>query len=299
VNVVTDRLGSVRANTQGEKFAYYPYGEERTVTVDGREKFGTYFRDGVGQDYAMARYYGSGTGRYWSPDPSGMKAAEIGNPIGWNMYAYVNGDPVNHSDPTGRYECVDDDGEWVDDGEGEACGHVGEVTDYYGNPSLVFSTTVAPSGLIDGTFYLNGVPLGELPLEDADLELIPALAALSAAEGWLVSLPGDAPPTILGSSYALSAEGTLLPGYVQIAGMVGGQALNVPTAVWNSMSLLDQHATMVTWIDGALAADSQIIFTSNPALAAQGSGLLFEYNYITEDLGLEVVQSGTSWVVNP
>jgi hypothetical protein len=60
VYVVTDRLGSVRANGQGEQFAYYPYGEERTSTVDGREKFGTYFRDGIGQDYADQRNYDSG-----------------------------------------------------------------------------------------------------------------------------------------------------------------------------------------------------------------------------------------------
>src|SRR5579872_1003500 len=44
VTVVTDRLGTVRGNTQGERFAYYTYGEERTSTVDGRDKFGTYFR---------------------------------------------------------------------------------------------------------------------------------------------------------------------------------------------------------------------------------------------------------------
>jgi RHS repeat-associated protein len=106
VNVVTDRLGSVRANTQGEKFAYYPYGEERTVTVDSREKFGTYFRDGVGQDYAMARYYGSGTGRFWSPDPGGVRAVRPGNPTSWNRYAYVGGDPANGIDPSGRNEYV-------------------------------------------------------------------------------------------------------------------------------------------------------------------------------------------------
>jgi YD repeat-containing protein len=41
VVVVTDRLGSVRANSNGETMRYYPYGEERTTTADNREKFGT------------------------------------------------------------------------------------------------------------------------------------------------------------------------------------------------------------------------------------------------------------------
>jgi RHS repeat-associated protein len=145
VNVVTDRLGSVRANTQGEWFAYYPYGEERTSTVDGRDKFGTYFRDGVGQDYADQRYYGSGTGRFWSADPGGIKTAKPSRPSSWNRYAYVEGDPVNFADPHGTYlvdaggglildcgygadsiydgTCTGTDGGWGgDDGGGGGCG---------------------------------------------------------------------------------------------------------------------------------------------------------------------------------
>ena len=98
VNVVTDRLGSVRANGQGESFAYYPYGEERTNRPDGREKFGTYFRDAIGQDYADQRYYGSGTGSFFTPDPRG---GNTGNPTSLNKYLYVRGDPTNFNDPRG------------------------------------------------------------------------------------------------------------------------------------------------------------------------------------------------------
>ncbi len=101
VPVVTDRLGSVRANTQGESFAYYPFGEERTSTVDGREKFGTYFRDGLGLDYADQRYYGSGTGRFLTADPAGLAIATPASPASWNRYAYVASDPVNFADPGG------------------------------------------------------------------------------------------------------------------------------------------------------------------------------------------------------
>ena len=36
VTVVTDRLGSVRANSNGERMSYFPYGEERTTTTDVR-----------------------------------------------------------------------------------------------------------------------------------------------------------------------------------------------------------------------------------------------------------------------
>jgi RHS repeat-associated protein len=86
--------------------AYFPWGEERTTTTDGTDKFATYFRDGVtdgvGQDYANARYYNYGFGRFWSPDPGGLKAANPRNPASWNRYAYANSDPVNGNDPTGR-----------------------------------------------------------------------------------------------------------------------------------------------------------------------------------------------------
>jgi RHS repeat-associated protein len=107
VVVATDRLGSVRANSNGEQFRYYPYGEERTSTGDGREKFGTYMRDNPGQDYADQRYYASGSGRFQTPDPS--TGVNLANPSTWNKYAYVSGDPVNRYDPSGLLEADPND----------------------------------------------------------------------------------------------------------------------------------------------------------------------------------------------
>jgi hypothetical protein len=54
--VYSDRVGSIGK--------YFPYGEERpSATAGNAEKFATYFRDdGTGLDYAMNRYYDSGTG---------------------------------------------------------------------------------------------------------------------------------------------------------------------------------------------------------------------------------------------
>ena len=98
--VATDRLGSVRANASGERMSYYPYGEERTSTADGREKFGTYFRDATTQDYADQRYYGVGTGRFFTADPSKASAGPE-DPSSWNRYAYVQGDPINYRDTAG------------------------------------------------------------------------------------------------------------------------------------------------------------------------------------------------------
>ena len=105
--VATDRLGSVRASvtTNGgnlQSMSYWPYGLERTSTADGIEKFGTYFRDMPGQDYADQRYYNGTLGRFWTPDPS--ESVNLASPSTWNQYAYVHGDPVNFNDPGGMLE---------------------------------------------------------------------------------------------------------------------------------------------------------------------------------------------------
>jgi RHS repeat-associated protein len=80
--------------------SYYPYGEEKTNTANDREKFGTYMRDSVTQDYADQRYYGVGMGRFNSSDPYRASAGR-GDPSSWNRYTYVQSDPVNFYDPRG------------------------------------------------------------------------------------------------------------------------------------------------------------------------------------------------------
>ncbi len=90
----TDRLGSVGK--------YFPYGEERPSATGGDvEKFATYFRDGAtGLDYAVNRYYDSGTGRFLTADPYRASAA-VADPQSWNRYSYTGSDPVNYFDPAG------------------------------------------------------------------------------------------------------------------------------------------------------------------------------------------------------
>jgi RHS repeat-associated protein len=106
--VETDRLGTV--HTSGSTPSYYPWGEESgTVTADGKEKWATYTRDNTlsGLDYARQRYYNPKAGRFWSADPAGPAAANSRDPVSWNRYAYVGGDPVNRLDPGGtEYQCT-------------------------------------------------------------------------------------------------------------------------------------------------------------------------------------------------
>ncbi|MBS1856789.1 MAG: hypothetical protein JST11_15580, partial [Acidobacteria bacterium] len=87
------------------RFAYYPYGEERGTSAEGREKFGTYMRDSSGLDYADQRYYGVGTGRFGTPDRAGLTASIAADPGSWNRFVYTRGDPVNRRDPAGLADC--------------------------------------------------------------------------------------------------------------------------------------------------------------------------------------------------
>jgi RHS repeat-associated protein len=66
------------------------------------------------------RYYATGMGRFSTPDPAGIRGADPKDPGSWNRYAYVGGDPVNFSDPSGQqrrgcYEFLSTGGELPDD----------------------------------------------------------------------------------------------------------------------------------------------------------------------------------------
>ena len=135
--MAVDRLGSVRGGGTGGAMAYYPYGEERTSTGNGQEKFGTYFRDPNGDDYAMARYYQSGSGRFATADPGGLRTARTGSPLTWNRLAYALGDPVNRTDPAGResYNDGSGDGCYVDDDGTIVCNVTG-ISDSVGGEDV-------------------------------------------------------------------------------------------------------------------------------------------------------------------
>ncbi|MEZ5403816.1 MAG: RHS repeat-associated core domain-containing protein [Bryobacteraceae bacterium] len=106
--VVVDRLGSVRVRGT-TRYRYYPYGEEMgTQTGNGVVKFGTYERQGFGNnqiDYADQRYYAGTWGRFATVDPvltSNVASSRLGDPGTWNLYGYANNDPVDFLDPDGE-----------------------------------------------------------------------------------------------------------------------------------------------------------------------------------------------------
>jgi RHS repeat-associated protein len=109
----TNHLGSSRAMTDVNgnlvyKGQFDPYGQVLTEwsssgnTNLNAKKFTGYERDAAtGLDYAGARMYNSGRGRFMQPDPNGIGAANLRLPESLNRYSYVRNDPVNHIDPLG------------------------------------------------------------------------------------------------------------------------------------------------------------------------------------------------------
>ena len=100
--LIKDNNGWVYPDRLGSMGKFYPYGAERpSATTNGTEKFTGYFRDSeTGNDYAVNRYESPGTGRFLTPD---TVDGDTSAPGSFNRYAYVQGDPTNQVDPTGRW----------------------------------------------------------------------------------------------------------------------------------------------------------------------------------------------------
>src|SRR6185437_13176389 len=54
-----------------------------------------------GQDDFLYREYNSEQGRWWTPDPVGISAADLTNPQSLNRYGYAGGAPLENVDPEG------------------------------------------------------------------------------------------------------------------------------------------------------------------------------------------------------
>jgi RHS repeat-associated protein len=106
---ITDHLGSVRAilDSQGNiksTHDFEPYGVElqplSAESTNFKYKFTGQERDySTNLDYMHFRFYASTMGRFLKPDSVIPNPA---NPQSWNLYSYVNGNPVIFNDPLGH-----------------------------------------------------------------------------------------------------------------------------------------------------------------------------------------------------
>lgn len=105
--VHTDYLGVPEAMTNENGIylwygVYEPYGKMTPLLewVTNNIRYpGQYYDSETGLHYNYHRYYDPEIGRYITSDPIGLAG-------GLNTYAYVNGNPVNSTDPTGEIGIV-------------------------------------------------------------------------------------------------------------------------------------------------------------------------------------------------
>ena len=94
---ITDVYGTVMSTVELD-----PWGADTNRSSNSAflpQSFATYIRDSNGGQDAMARRYSVG-GTFAQPDPYGG-SYDFSDPQSLNRYAYVGGDPVNRSDPSG------------------------------------------------------------------------------------------------------------------------------------------------------------------------------------------------------
>jgi RHS repeat-associated protein len=111
----TGKLTSSDGRSGMRRHDYFPFGEEIGADVGVRTTAQGYTGDSVRQqftskerdaetelDYFGARYYSSAQGRFNSTDPMFISNSHSINPQRWNLYAYVNNNPLVLIDPDGR-----------------------------------------------------------------------------------------------------------------------------------------------------------------------------------------------------
>jgi RHS repeat-associated protein len=100
----SDWLGSSRLATTPSRTVYYdtayaPFGEAYVETGTNDRSFTDQNQDTIsGLHDFMFREYNPAHGRWMSPDPAGMKAANLENPQTWNRYAYTGNTPLQSID---------------------------------------------------------------------------------------------------------------------------------------------------------------------------------------------------------
>ncbi len=106
---LADVLGSVRqlTSSSGEVMlarAYDPYGNlvENNAYAGVTTAYGYTgeYTDPSGMVYLRARYYNPAQGRFVSKD---VWEGDYNNPLSLNRWGYVEGNPINYTDPSGYY----------------------------------------------------------------------------------------------------------------------------------------------------------------------------------------------------
>jgi RHS repeat-associated protein len=216
------RVGSNPNRTYSWGVAFAPFGEQYApsggpaLSFTGEE--GT--ADTVNDEYDFQyRKLHSAQGRWISPDPAGLTAANAVNPQSWNRYVYALNNPLMYTDPSGLFCYYGDTESWDDwqnpsnldynssDGECAATGGA-----WYDDVTTDIST---PPNMDDysnfGLLWLSGQGPNEIDY--------------GANDGWTLALANSATFDLLRQTYiqqGCSNTGGPIPGGSHIGPYVEG-----------------------------------------------------------------------------
>jgi RHS repeat-associated protein len=95
-------MGTNNSGTAVEDVLFYPWGDQWQSSASGYSWAMPYRDLKTTTDITTARFSSPNFGRWFSPDPIGVKAVKLDDPQTWNMYAYVRNNPTTLTDPNGE-----------------------------------------------------------------------------------------------------------------------------------------------------------------------------------------------------
>jgi RHS repeat-associated protein len=126
-----------------------------------------------GLDHFQFRSYSSNMGRWMSPDPAGMMAADIEYPQTLNRYAYVNNNPLSFVDPLGL-DCayLNDSGTAIEQGgldQHSSAGECGKTGGYWVDGSMTNAQINANAGTVQLTGTNDGTDTTHASYQDTSV----------------------------------------------------------------------------------------------------------------------------------
>jgi len=253
---VTDRLGSV-VQTDGNvasimDYVYYPYGGVPSGLMPNQVTFATYEAAGTSLLYAQNRFYDSARGRFTTPDPSGG-SMHLANPLSFNRYAYVMGDPINNSDPSGLDGVCGPGKTWM----GEGC------YDYGGSSAAFYGSYVSYAAGVTYNFINNAVSSLLRKGSGNTPSVSSTITYAGAPDPPLWGTNGGSGARILGNVGTTTAPLTNPLTYVALAGASATAALGTGAVVTATEALAAAVSTAAA-TGTAGAAGASYVFYSGP-----------------------------------
>jgi RHS repeat-associated protein len=261
----SSRLTSTPARAATGENARAPFGEPYAVlnTVPNQSYFASLDQNIATDLYdTQNREYQTKQGRWITPDPAGLAAADPSNPQTWNRYAYALNNPLSNTDPTGLDGCQEGT-----DGSDYNCS---VSTDIANSDSSGSGDQPWWSG---GQLNLSAIPAGYSgPLGGGYYWQNGYLGLLSSSAG---SSSPTTPGTTTSATSGSSGQGSPLPnGDVTVGRDIFHNSAQCPNCgtLWNNAAGTMNALTAVYAGGFAAAVAGPAVYSTGINIAARGVG---------------------------